>query len=91
MSEFVKLLKRLEGLTTGANASCKEFTNLLLALDFQIENCGSAGHKIARHPALSLIEYPNYNCGHTKKPLNLITSKSYTNLSNKTKTQSRSI
>lgn len=66
MSDFVKLLIKLEALTTSANASCKEFTNLLIALGFQIENCGSAGHKIARHPAVSLIEYPNYNCGHNK-------------------------
>lgn len=66
MHEFHKLLKKLEDLTTSANASCKEFTNLLIALGFQIENCGSAGHKIARHPAISLIEYPNYNCGHNK-------------------------
>ena len=33
---------------------------------FLIEDCGSAGHKIARPPAVSLIEYPNYNCGHNK-------------------------
>lgn len=59
MPEFGKLLKKLEDLTTSANASCKEFTNLLIALGFQIENCGSVGHKIARHPAVSLIiEYP---------------------------------
>ncbi len=64
MQNFAKLLKKLDDLTTSANATCKEFTNLLLALGFQIENCGSAGHKIARHPAVSLIEYPNYNCGH---------------------------
>ena len=66
MAEFEKLLKKLENLTTSTNACCKEFTNLLIALGFQIENCGSAGHKIARHPAVSLIEYPNYNCGHNK-------------------------
>jgi len=68
MSEFEKLLKKLDDLTTSANASCKEFTNLLIALGFQIENCGSAGHKIARHPAVSLIEYPNYNGEAIKRP-----------------------
>ena len=66
MSEFEKLIKKLGDLTTSANTTCIEFTNLLIALGFQIENCGSAGHKIARHPAVSLIEYPNYNCGHNK-------------------------
>lgn len=59
MLEFEKLLKKLDDLTKSANTSCKEFTNLLIDLGFQIENCGSAGHKIARHPAVSLIEYPN--------------------------------
>lgn len=53
MTEFEKFLKKLEDLTTSANVSCKEFTNLLIALGFQIENCGSAGHKIARRPAIS--------------------------------------
>lgn len=66
MAEFENLLRKLENLTNSANASCKEFTNLLTALGFLIEDCGSAGHKIARHPAVSLIEYPNYNCGHNK-------------------------
>lgn len=66
MLEFEKLLKKLESFTTSANTSCIEFTNILIALGFQIESCGSAGHKIARHPAVSLIEYPNYNCGHNK-------------------------
>jgi len=66
MLEFDELVKKLQDLTTSANASCKEFTYLLIALGFQIENCGSAGHKIARHPTVSLIEYPNYNCGHNK-------------------------
>ncbi len=29
-------------------------------------NCGSAGHKIAKHPAIDLHEYPNFNCGHSQ-------------------------
>ena len=66
MPEFEKYMKKLEALTDSANTSCKELTNLLIDLGFNIENCGSAGHKIARHPAVSLIEYPNYNCGHNK-------------------------
>ena len=61
MSEFGKLLKKLEALTGSTNTSCREFSNILIALGFQIENCGSAGHKIARHQP-----YPNYNCGHNK-------------------------
>lgn len=66
MAEFEKLLRKLDDLAKSANTSCSEFTNILIALGFRIENCGNAGHKIARHPAISLIEYPNYNCGHNK-------------------------
>ena len=66
MTEFEKLLKKLGDLTSSANTTCKEFTSVLEALGFQIENCGSAGHKIARHPAIALPEYPNYNCGHAQ-------------------------
>lgn len=47
MPAFEKLLKKIGNLTTSANASCKEFTNLLIALGFQIEDCGNAGYKIA--------------------------------------------
>lgn len=66
MAEFEKLLRKLDALTKSANTSCSEFTSILIELGFQIENCGNAGHKIARHPAVSITEYPNYNCGHNK-------------------------
>jgi hypothetical protein len=66
MAEFKKLFRELEELTGSSNASCKKFTSLLKDLGFQIENCGSAGHKIARHPAVDLALYPNYNCGHNQ-------------------------
>lgn len=66
MTEFKKLIKKLGDQANGANTSCKEFTNVLTDLGFQIENCGSAGHKIAKHPAIELIEYPDYNCGHNQ-------------------------
>lgn len=49
MAEFEKLIRKLDDLTKSANTSCSEFTNSLIALGFQIENCGSAGHKIAKH------------------------------------------
>ncbi len=65
MTEFENLLKKLEDLTTSANASCKEFTNLLIALGFQIENCGSAGHKIAKHPVVLFRNLANVCLTHT--------------------------
>ena len=66
MTEFKKLFKELENLTGSSNTSCKEFTNILKDLGFQIESCGSAGHKIAKHPAIELTLYPNFNCGHNQ-------------------------
>jgi len=66
MTKFKKLFKELENLTGSSNTSCKKFTSLLKDLGFQIENCGSAGHKIARHPAIDLTLYPNFNCGHNQ-------------------------
>lgn len=64
MAEFEKLFRKLGDLTSSGNTSCKDFTSVLEHLGFQIENCGSAGHKIAKHPAIALTEYPDYNCGH---------------------------
>ena len=66
MSKFDKLFRKLGDLTTSANTSCNELTGILQELGFQIVDCGSAGHKIAKHPAVNLIEYPDYNCGHNE-------------------------
>jgi hypothetical protein len=66
MTKFQKIFKELEDLTGSSNTSCKKFTSLLTNLGFQIVNCGSAGHKIAMHPAIDLPEYPNFNCGHNQ-------------------------
>lgn len=66
MKDFESLFKELDKLTSSANTSCKDFTQLLEDLDFEILSCGSAGHKIAKHPAISLTEYPDYNCGHNQ-------------------------
>lgn len=65
MSEFEKLIKKLDDLTSSANTSCNEFINLLLALGFQIENCGSAGHKIAKHPVVLFRNLANVCITHT--------------------------
>lgn len=66
MAKFEKLFKKLGNLTESANTSCKDFTRLLIDFGFEIEDCGSAGHKIAKHPAIALTEYPDYNCGHNQ-------------------------
>ena len=65
MEKFEELCRKLGTLTQGANTTCKELTGVLEDLGFQIVDCGSAGHKIAKHPAIKLLEYPNYNCGHS--------------------------
>lgn len=64
MANLEKLLRKLGDLTSSANTSCKELTGVLEELGFQIVDCGSAGHKIAKHQAIDFTEYPNYNCGH---------------------------
>jgi len=51
-------------MATGANASCREFSALLREMEFELVSCGSAGHMIAKHPAVALQEYPDFNCGH---------------------------
>ena len=66
MAKFEELYKKLGGLTQSANTSCKDFTSVLEELGFQIVDCGSAGHKIAKHPAIDLTEFPDYNCGHNQ-------------------------
>lgn len=66
MKDFENLFKELDNLTSSANTSCKDFTKLLEELGFEIISCGSAGHKIAKHPAIPLPEYPDYNCGHNQ-------------------------
>lgn len=64
MADFEKSFRKLGELTSSANASCREFTRVLEEIGFTIEQCGSAGHKIARHPAIPLSDFPDYNCGH---------------------------
>lgn len=66
MTNFEKLFRKLGDLTTSANTSCKELTGVLEELGFQIVDCGSAGHKIAKHPSVALTDYPDYNCGHNE-------------------------
>lgn len=92
MTEFEKLIKKLDDLTKSANTSCSEFTNTLIALGFQIENCGSAGHKIAKHSDVSLkLNILTIIVVIIKvKPLNVSISRSYTNLLGSENKQSRS-
>lgn len=66
MAKFEELYRKLGDLTQSANTSCKDFTSVLEDLGFQIVDCGSAGHKIAKHPAIDLAEFPDYNCGHNQ-------------------------
>ena len=66
MKNFENLFRELDNLTKSANTSCKDFTSLLENLGFEIVSCGNAGHKIAKHPAISLAEYPDFNCGHNQ-------------------------
>jgi hypothetical protein len=64
MKDFDALFRELGDMTSSANTTCRNFTRLLENLGFEISDCGNAGHKIARHPAVSLTAYPNFDCGH---------------------------
>jgi hypothetical protein len=33
---------------------------------FEIKDCGSAGHKIAKHPSIPVVDSPDYDCGHNQ-------------------------
>ena len=73
MTKFDKLLRQLEDMASGSNTTCRALIPLLEELGFVIEDCGSAGHKIARHTAVSLREYPDFNCGHNNgKPVKAV-------------------
>ena len=64
MKDVDTLLREFAGLTTSANATCRELLKILRDFGFQIIDCGRGGHKIAKHPAISIAESPNFNCGH---------------------------
>ena len=53
-------------MAAGANTSCKDFSALLIDMKFELVPCGSAGHVIAKHPAVALQAYPDFNCGHDR-------------------------
>ena len=57
---------QLEQMASGANTSCKHFTDLLEEFGFSIRDCGNHGHKVASHPAIQMKieDSANYNCGH---------------------------
>lgn len=55
MKKYDKLIKQLEDMTYSANISCQDFTRLLEDIGFEIEHCGNAGHKIAKHIRLSMF------------------------------------
>lgn len=64
MSKFDKLRRALTNMAAGANTSCRDFSALLIEMKFELVPCGSAGHMIAKHPAVALQHYPNFDCGH---------------------------
>lgn len=66
MADFDRAYRELGNQATSENTSCREFTKVLVDLGFDLESCGSAGHKIAKHPAIHVLEYPNFNCGHSQ-------------------------
>lgn len=68
MTRYDKYLNELSELAraSSSNTSCKKLKRILTNLGFEIKSCGSAGHKIACHPAIPLDESVNFNCGHNE-------------------------
>lgn len=70
MTEFDKLLRQLEEMASGSNTTCRDLVPLLESFGFTIADCGSAGHKVAKHSAVNIREYPDFDCGHNNgKPV----------------------
>lgn len=66
MANFDDHFHKLENFKHSGNVSCANFLKLLNNMGFEIINCRKAGHKIAKHPAICLQNYPDFNCGHKK-------------------------
>lgn len=65
MKKFDKLFRRLKEMATSANITCRDFTQVLEDLGFELTDA-SGGHKVATHPKIPLgpEDAANYNCGH---------------------------
>lgn len=68
MNDFDRLFQKLRNLALSgsANTKCKDLTEILNDLGFQIRDGKNAGHKVAIHPAIPFSESVNYNCGHNQ-------------------------
>lgn len=64
MKDVQKKFDKLYVMAGNANITCNQLTSALKALGFTIRDCSNGGHKIAKHPAISVLESTNYDCGH---------------------------
>lgn len=64
MKDVDTLLREFADLATDANVTCRELLKILRVFGFEIIDCGRGGHKVARHPAISIAESPDFDCGH---------------------------
>ncbi len=64
MKDIQKKLDKLYGMSGNANITCSQLTSALKALGFSIRDGSNGGHKIAKHPAVSVLDSPDYDCGH---------------------------
>jgi hypothetical protein len=64
MKDIQKKLDKLYEMSGSANITCSQLTTTLKALGFSIRDGSNGGHKIAKHPAVSVLDSPDYNCGH---------------------------
>jgi len=47
-----------------ASTKCSELCALMEALGYRIRRCGSAGHRVVKHPAIARWFGTNFNGGH---------------------------
>lgn len=64
MVNIQKKLDALYDMSGSSNITCTQLTSALKSLGFTIRDGKNGGHKIAKHPAVQVIDSPDYDCGH---------------------------
>ena len=66
-SNYTHVVDTLEGNSSGIR--CKELTELLRELGFEVRDGKRGGHKLFFHDEISAFQSGSFNCGHGKNPV----------------------
>ena len=66
-SNYTHVVDTLEGNLSGIR--CKELTELLKGLGFEVRDGKRGGHKLFFHDGIAAFKSGSYNCGHGKNPI----------------------